>query len=215
MRQISGTDIISFEDNNLGHLVLGAVGSIGSGLPTTTATFATGAEIVDRSTALVWVNTGNNTSPVWTQRGSAGTTDPKLVQYAEVDISAANIVGTAAGQLGHAQGVILVPAAPAGFVNVMTEAVLSYTFATAAYTAGGNLTVNIGAGGAALTGLISAANSVGAASSKVVEFEPLATAGNALTAATSINLVAASAFTQPGTAAGTIKVHVWWKQVPI
>lgn len=214
MRQISGTDIISFVDNNLGHLAFGAVGSVGSGLPTTAATFATGAEIVDRSTAIVWVNTGNNAVPVWTQRGSSGTIDAKLMQYAEVDISAANITDTGAGHLGHANGVILVPAAPAGYINVLDQVLLSYTFATAAYTGGGNITANIGGGGAALTGLVSFANSLGAAASKILQFVPLATAAIAHGTAESINLVAASAPTQPGTAAGTVKCHVWWRQVP-
>ena len=82
---------------------------------------------------------------------------------------------------------------------------MSYTYATAAYTGGGNVTVNIN-GGAALTGVVSAANSLGAASSNIIQFVPLATAGIALTANKGLNLVAASAFTQPGTAAGTVKV---------
>jgi hypothetical protein len=97
---------------------------------------------------------------------------------------------------------------------VLDQAVLSFTYSTAAYTGGGNITVNIGGGGAALTGLVSFANSIGASANKVVQFVPLATAGIAHSTAESINLVAASAPTQPGTAAGTAKVHIWWTQVP-
>ena len=71
--------------------------------------------------------------------------------------------------------------------------------------------MNISGGGAALTGLVSAANSLGAAADKIVQFVPLATAGIALTENTGLNLVAASAFTQPGTAAGTVKVFVRYR----
>jgi hypothetical protein len=59
--------------------------------------------------------------------------------------------------------------------------------------------------------VIAAASSVGAGSSNIIQFVPLSTAGFALTANTSINLVAASAFTQPGTAAGTIKVFTTYR----
>lgn len=213
MRQINGTSIKSFVDNELGHMVVGAAESLPLGvgsLPTTTLTFANGSTIVDRSTSIEYTNVGTATTPSWQLSN-----DPRALQYQEVDISAANIIGTAAGQLGHANGVILVPAAAAGFVNVLEKIVTSYTFGVAAYTAGGNVTGNIGGGGAALTGLVSAANSFGKASSNIIELNPLAVAGNALTSAQSINLVAASAFTNPGTATGTIKCHVWWKTVAI
>jgi hypothetical protein len=56
---------------------------------------------------------------------------------------------------------------------------------------------------------------VGAASSKIIQFVPLSTVGFALTANTPINLVAASAPTQPGTAAGTIKVYTYYAVHPL
>lgn len=125
-----------------------------------------------------------------------------------VSITSANLTGTSAGQLGHANGVVLVAAPGAGLLVQLISVVMSYTFATAAYTGGGNVTVNIGAGGAALTGLVSAANSLAAGSDKIVQFVPLSTAGVALTSNAGLALVAASAFTQPGTAAGTVKCFV-------
>jgi hypothetical protein len=136
--------------------------------------------------------------------------DETTVQYAEVAISAANITGTSAGQLGHASGVVLVADPGATKVIELISAVLVYDYATAAYTGGGNITVNSN-GGSALTGLVSAANSLGASVDKIVGFMPLATAGNALTANKGLNLVAAAAFTQPGTAAGVVRVKVAYR----
>lgn len=134
----------------------------------------------------------------------------KTVKYAEVAISSAAIVGVAAGQLGHANGVELVPAPAAGSVNEFVSAVLIYDYATAAYTDGGNITVNW-VGGGAITGLVSAANSLGAGADKVVHFVPLAAAAGAMVVASAINLVAAAAFTQPGTAAGVVRVKVTYR----
>lgn len=134
-----------------------------------------------------------------------------LEQVDEVNISAAAIVATTVGNLGHANGVELVAAPGAGYFLELLSATLVYNYNTAAYTGGGNVTVNIGAGGAALTGLVSAANSLGAAASKIVNFQPLAAAGNSLVENKGINLVAATAFTQPGTAAGTVSVRIRYR----
>lgn len=132
------------------------------------------------------------------------------LQFATVSISAADIVATGTGKLGHAAGVPLVADPGAGKVAELVSAIVAYTYSTAAYTGGGNVTVNIN-GGAALTGVVSAANSLGAAANTIIQFVPLATAGIALTANKGLNLVAAAAFTQPGTAAGTVKVLVAYR----
>lgn len=127
-----------------------------------------------------------------------------------IPITSAMITGTAAGQLGNANGVPLVPDPPAGTLIELISCIVSYKFATAAYAAGGNLSVNIN-GGAAVTGVVSAANSIGAAADKAVELLPLAAAGNVLTPAKGLNLVSSAAFTQPGTAAGTAKCYVMYR----
>jgi hypothetical protein len=134
-----------------------------------------------------------------------------VLQYGTTAISAADIIDTSAGKLGHAAGQILVAAPGAGKLIEPVSAVLSFTYSTAQYTAGGNLTINIGGGGAALTGLVSAANSLGAAADKLVLFVPLSTAGIAVTANAGLNLVASAAFTNPGTAAGTVKVFLAYR----
>jgi hypothetical protein len=127
-----------------------------------------------------------------------------------IPITSAMITGTAAGQLGHALGVPLVPDPPAGTLIELISCIVSYKFATAAYANGGNLSVNIN-GGAAVTGVVSAANSIGAGADKAVELLPLAAAGNVLTPNKGLNLVAAAAFTNPGTAAGTVKCYVMYR----
>jgi hypothetical protein len=133
-----------------------------------------------------------------------------VMKFATVEISAADIVATDATKLGHAAGVPLVADPGAGKVVELISAVLSYSYDTAQYGDGGNVTININ-GGAALTGVVSAANSLGAAADKIVQFVPLADAAGALTPNKGLNLVAASAFTNPGTAAGTVKVFVTYR----
>ena len=128
----------------------------------------------------------------------------------EITISAADIVATTAGKLGHAAGVPLVADPGADYMAELVSAVLIYDYSTAAYTAGGNLTINEN-GGSALTGVISAANSLGAAADKIVTFNPLAVAAANRTANKGLNLVAATAFTQPGTAAGVVRIHIQYR----
>ncbi len=131
-------------------------------------------------------------------------------------ILTAAITGTSAGQLGHANGVIMVPAAATGFVNRLDFCIFTSIFATAAYTGGGNLSVNIGAGGAALTGVT--ANTVWCtnAATVTIEMVPLAATKNTYTTANPLNLVSGSAPTQPGTAAGVMNWMVgYWVIGPV
>jgi hypothetical protein len=120
-------------------------------------------------------------------------------------ITSANIIGTGAGQFGHANGYPMLSAAGAHVAAELISCLIFYDFSVAAYTGGGNVSVNWSGGGAALTGVVSAANSMAAATDKAVIFYPLTTAGVALVENAGLNLVAASAFTQPGTAAGVIR----------
>ena len=130
---------------------------------------------------------------------------------AQGTITSANITGTSAGQLGHANGFELVPPYGADKVTELVSAVFIMDFDTAAYTGGGNTTVNIGDGGAALTGLVSNANFLQASADKIVQFVPLAATFNTLVANKPISFVTASAPTQPGTAAGVIHYRVIYR----
>lgn len=135
--------------------------------------------------------------------------DPTTIQYAEVAITSANITATTAGALGHANGVVLV-AGQTGKVIELVSATLIYDYAGAGYATGGNITINQ-TGGSAVTGVVSAANSLGANSDKIVVFSPLAATATAYTKNLGLNLVAATAFTNGGSATGVVRVKVAYR----
>jgi hypothetical protein len=132
-------------------------------------------------------------------------TAAQTFQQATGTISSADIVGTGVGQFGNVNGYPIIVTPGAHTVIELISLILIYQFSVAAYTAGGNITVNRSGGGGALTGLISAANSVGAAANKIAQFPILTTIAYNLTENEGINLVTSAAFTQPGTAAGVIR----------
>lgn len=131
-----------------------------------------------------------------------------VLRVASGTITSADLTGTGVGQFGHANGYPLVPAPGAANIIELISAIAIYDFSVAAYTAGGNTTINRAAGAGALSGLISAANSFGAAGDRIALFYPLTTAGVNLTLNEGLNLVTSAAFTQPGTAAGVIRYIV-------
>ena len=124
------------------------------------------------------------------------------VQTATVTVSVADIIsGTTMKQL--------VAAPASGKYIQLISASIAYTYATAAYTGGGNVSLALGT--TVITGVIAAANSFGKGSNAVIQFSPTTTAGVDLSSltATALNInVATGTFTQPGTAAGTAKVYV-------
>lgn len=189
-----------------------------SGAPTsgTSGTFAgqagPGAILIDYLNGNQYANTGTLLSPTWSLADGVGTTP--AIQIARGQISSANITGTATGQLGNANGVVLVPAAPTGAINQLVSCVAAMDFATAAYTAGGNVTVNLSAGGAALTGLVTTTVFIQAAADIIVEFVPLAATKNTYTSANGLALVSSIAPTNPGTAAGVINWVTAYRQIP-
>ncbi|MBS1516604.1 MAG: hypothetical protein JSS91_00795 [Bacteroidetes bacterium] len=200
MRTDLALDGILIQDANEDGLITDCQSS--GNLDDTAEKFAVGCSLTDSTTGKMYYNSGSVAVPVWTPVNENITV--------AVDISAADIVATSAGAFGHASGVPLVADPGAGKAIELVSVVLNYKYDTAAYGGGGNITVNSN-GGSALTGLVSAANSVGASADKVVQFVPLATAGNAITSNKGLNLVAASAFTNPGTAAGTIRCFVTYR----
>lgn len=138
-----------------------------------------------------------------------------VIQSITGSIASATITGTSAGQLGHANGVVLVPAAAAGAINELVSAVVAMDFLTAAYTGGGNVTVNLSGGGVALTGLVATANFIQVSADKIIEFVPLAaTFNNYGTGANGLALVSSVAPTNPGTAAGIINYQVNYRTIP-
>jgi len=145
-------------------------------------------------------------------KSSVGTTKVSQVITQEITLTATEIVGTAAGDLGHASGAVLVAGVSSAYAMEFVSAVAIYDFATAAYTGGGNdTTINIGSGGAVLTGVVTTANLLGAAGDKVVVFYPLSTAALPLSVGTGLSMNSVTAWTQPGTAAGVVRVQVSYR----
>lgn len=125
-------------------------------------------------------------------------------------LTATEIVGTAAGDIGHASGATLVAAPSSAYALEFVSAVIVYDFATAAYTGGANdLVVALGSGGAALTTAITSANLLTAAGDKVLAIKAIATE-IPLTVGTAISL-RGTAYTNPGTAAGVLRVYTTYR----
>lgn len=145
-------------------------------------------------------------------KSSVGTTKVSQIITEEVTLTATEIVGTSAGDLGHASGAVLVAGVSSAYAMEFVSAVAIYDFATAAYTGGGNdTTINIGSGGSPLTGVVTSANLLGAAGDKIVIFNPLSTAALPLSVGTGLSMNSVTAWTQPGTAAGVLRVQVSYR----
>lgn len=167
-----------------------------------------GSTYIDKTTGNRYIQIGLITSPTWIQINGY-----PVLQRLFGTISSADITGTAAGQFGHANGYPVISAPGVGAGLQFVGGSIHSIFGVAAYTAGGNITFNWGAGGAALTGLVSAANTLGKVANSSWNFYPLTTAAVAAVMNTSINLVAASAFTNPGTATGVLRWEAWFRVI--
>lgn len=128
-------------------------------------------------------------------------------------LTATEIVGTSAGDIGHANGATLVAAPTSAYVLEFVRAVAIYDFGTAAYTGGANdLVIAIGSGGAAISGVCTTANLLGAAGDKLVYFSPLTTVAVPMSVGVAISL-RGTAYTQPGTAAGVLRVYTTYRKI--
>ncbi|NJO07985.1 MAG: hypothetical protein HC876_22075 [Chloroflexaceae bacterium] len=88
-------------------------------------------------------------------------------------LTATQIVGAAAGDVGSTAGAELVAAPGAGYVLQLVNAVLIYDYATAAYTGGGDDNViQNGDGAVALTAVIAGADLLEATGDKIVQVTP-------------------------------------------
>ena len=135
-----------------------------------------------------------------------------LTQVAEGVISPAKIVSTVAGNLGHANGFPMVPPVGAGMVPELVSCHLSYAFSVAAYAAGGQVSVNLSGGGAVQSNAVEAADCVGASAGNSWLLQASGpTEGTPTVANAGLNLVAKTAFTNPGTAQGTLKYRCLYR----
>jgi len=135
--------------------------------------------------------------------------DPAIIQYAEVTLTAAEIVGSDAGDIGHTAGAVLVAAPGADSILEFVSAVLIYDFDTAAYTGGGDDLV-IRQGTTSVSAAIAAADLLGDTADDIAYVNALSAADIKLTANSTLNLNS-TAWTQPGTAAGVLRVKVAYR----
>lgn len=130
----------------------------------------------------------------------------------EITLTATQIVGTDAGDLGHSGGAILVAAPSSDYVLEFVSATLIYDFGVAAYTggAGDDLVVRIGT--TSVSPAVATADLITAAGDQVVHLRALSAADYDLPVGSTINLKATEV-TQPGTAAGVIRAIVTYRQI--
>lgn len=134
-----------------------------------------------------------------------------VVEYTKlVTLTAAEIVGTAAGDLGHSAGAILVAAPASEYALEFVSAVLIYDFDTAAYTGGAGDDLVIRVGTTSVSPVVATADLITAAGDQVVHLRALAAADYDLPVGSTINLKSTEV-TQPGTAAGVIRVHITYR----
>jgi hypothetical protein len=139
------------------------------------------------------------------------------VYKATLSLNASTIVGSTAGTLGHADGVTVLSGVT-GKRIVIRDAWLQMTFATAAYTGGGVVSLRYSDNATvAASATVSAANSFGATSSRTSSLPSagatLSTNGATAGIGAGIVIAAGAAFTQPGTAAGTAVLTVYYSLV--
>lgn len=126
-----------------------------------------------------------------------------------VTLTATEIVGTSAGDIGHASGAILVAAPSSDYTLEFVSAVFIYDYLTAAYTGGGDDNV-IQLGTVTQSAPIAGSDLLESSGDEVVMLTPLAAVDLPMTVGTTINLQG-TALTQPGTAAGVLRVHITYR----
>ena len=150
--------------------------------------------------------TGTVTAPIISQ---TATVSERTIL---VSIDSTKLVGSAAGDLAHVDGAILVAAPAAGILLEFVSAVFIYDYSTAAFGGGANdVVVQVGASGTQVTvsSAITSASLLTAAEDKIIRLGSIATELAVPTAgAISIN---GTLLTNPGTAAGVLRVHLTYR----
>ena len=147
--------------------------------------------------------------------GGAITQTPTVLEYTTIaTIDSTKIVGTTAGDIGHADGAILVAAPGAGYTLEFVSAVLIYDYATAAFAGGADdAVIQVGVTGAqvASSSAITGASLLEASADKMLRLGCIATelvpADNSI-----ISLYGTALTNDGGTAAGLLRVHVTYRR---
>ncbi len=150
---------------------------------------------------------GSVTAPLGVSQGTSNVTEFTVL----TTLTATQIVGTSAGDIGHTDGAVLVAAPSSSYALEFVSAVLIFDYATAAYT-GGNDDGVIRVGSVAHTAALTDANYVKGTGDKVYVVRALNTAELSLPVGSTINLMG-TALTQPGTAAGVLRVYTTYRKI--
>lgn len=176
-----------------------------------------GVEVVDANGALkgdIQATAGSiGTTELATGAVTSDKMDAGLLKSVTVTLTPTTIVGTTAGDIGATAGTVAV-AAEAGKIHLFDSAVFSYDFDTAAYTGGGDDLV-IRQGTTAVSAPIAKADLLCDTEDDIAYATALSAADIKLTANSTLNIFAGTAYTQPGTAAGTCKVTVFYRTVAV
>jgi len=143
-----------------------------------------------------------------TGTGGVSPTSGVVEKTVTTTLTAAQIVGTAAGDIGHASGAILVASPGSDYVLELVSAVLIYDYLTGAYTGGGDDTT-IQLGTVDQTAAIAGADLLEASGDKIVMLTPIAATDLPMTVGTSLNLQG-TALTA-GTGAGVLRCNVTYR----
>lgn len=138
-----------------------------------------------------------------------------VIQYTKLTtLTATEIVGTAAGDIGHVDGAILVAAPSSNYILEFVSALLIYDYNVAAYTGGGNdVVIQVGAVGSqvSVSSAITGTKLLLATGDKILQLGAIATeltplVGGAIS-------IKGTAFTQPGTAAGVLRAYITYNKI--
>jgi len=139
--------------------------------------------------------------------------NPYSVEFTDiVTIDGSEIVGTSALDIGHVDGALLVASPSSDYVLEFVSAVFIYDYDTAAYTGGADdIVVQIGAVGTQVTvsSAITGADLLEAAGDKILRLGAIATETIPLVGGDLS--IAGTALTDPGTAAGVLRVHITYR----
>jgi len=131
-----------------------------------------------------------------------------------VTIDSTKIAGSASGELGHADGAVLVATAGAGYALEFVSAFLVYDYGAVDFAGGGNdLVIQVGVNGAqvAMSSAITAATLLTASADAMIRVGAIATE-TVYADAGIISLYAGTAYTNnAGTAKGALRVHITYR----
>ncbi len=154
-----------------------------------------------------------NVTGVTSANGGVSSTPTVLEITTITTLTAEEIVGTSAGDVGHADGAILVAAPGTGFALEFVSGFLIYDHATAAYTGGADdAVIQVGVTGTqvTVTGAITGANLLEASGDKMLRLGSIAT--ELVHADNGVISLTGTALTQPGTAAGVLRAHITYRR---